>query len=90
MQVIPHSFGRSRPPIIANTSMVAAKIEMCDVLSDIAAAQGMLEAKHQEVKQEIELPPHPADEKYASLMTDLKIISPAEEEYAIIEKYCQV
>lgn len=60
------------------------------MLSDISAAQDMLEAKHEEVKQEMELLPHPADEKDASLMTDLKIISPAEEEYAIIEKHCQV
>ena len=66
---------------------------MCNVLNDIAMAQDMLEAKAEEQEEEeekAELPPHPADEKYANLMANLKIIPPNEEEYKIIDKYCQV
>lgn len=88
VQVIPHSFGRRRPPIILSTSMVDVKVEMCNVLSDITVAQDMLDTKQQE-EENAELPPHPADEKYASLMADMEIIQPDTEEYRIIEKYCQ-
>ena len=70
--------------------MVEDKIRMCDVLSDIEVAQDMLDPKQQEEEQKVELQPHPADEKYASLKADLKIIQPKEEEYKIVEKYCQV
>lgn len=88
MQVIPHSFGRRRPPVISSTSAVDVKVEMCNVLSDITVAQDMLGTK-QEEEEKTDLPPHPADEKYASLMADMEIIQPDAEEYRIIEKYCQ-
>ena len=93
MQVISHSFGRSRPPIIQTSTSVDAKIEMCNVLNDIAMAQDMLEAKQAEEEEQqpkADLPTHPADEKYANLMADMTIIQPSEEEYKIIDKYCQV
>lgn len=67
--------------------MVEDKIRMCDVLSDIEVAQDMLDPK-QEEDQEVQ--PHPADEKYATLMADLKVISPEETEYKIIDKYCKL
>lgn len=90
-QVIPHNFGRQRPPIIHSQLMVEDKIRMCDVLSDIEVAQDLLEAKDEtEEEVQVELQPHPADEKYASLKADLEIIQPGEEEYRIVEKYCQV
>lgn len=88
VQVIPHNFGRQRPPVIASLSIVEHKIRMCDVLSDIEVAQDMVEASQQEDR--IELQPHPADEKYATLMADLKVIPAKEEEYKIIQQYCQV
>ena len=37
--VIPHTFGRARPPMIDTLEKVQAKFEMCDVLSDIETAQ---------------------------------------------------
>ena len=58
--------------------MVDAKVEMCNVLSDIAVAQDMLDTKqdeHEEAKPD--LPPHPAD------------VQPNTEEYKIINNYCQ-
>lgn len=89
MKVIPHNFGRQRPPIIVCQSMVENKIRMCDVLSDIEVAQDMLEPKEKE-EDRVEMQPNPADEKYASLMADLEVIPAKEEEFKIIEKYCQV
>lgn len=88
-QVIPHNFGRQRPPIIATMSAVEKKIQMCDVLSDIEVAQDLLEPKGKE-EDRIELHPNPADEKYATLMADLKVMAAQEEEYKVIDKYCQV
>ena len=68
--------------------MVEHKIRMCDVLSDIEVAQDMVEASQQEDR--LELQPHPADDKYATLMADLKVIPAKEEEYKVIQQYCQV
>ena len=69
--------------------MVEIKIRMCDVLSDIEVAQDLLEPKDKEEEQ-VELQPNPADEKYATLMADLNIIPTQDENYKIVEKYCQV
>ena len=88
--MIPHNFGRQRPPIIHLQRVVEDKIRMCDVLNDIEVAQDLLDPKQQEEEQKVELQPHPADDKYASLKADLKIIQPKEEEYRIVETYCQV
>ncbi|KAL0037752.1 hypothetical protein WJX77_010894 [Trebouxia sp. C0004] len=88
-QVIPHNFGRQRPPVIHSQRMVEDKIRMCDVLNDIEVAQDLLDLKQQEEEMKVELQPHPADEKHASLKADLKIVQPKEDEYRIVEKYCQ-
>lgn len=37
--VIPHSFGRQRPPLINTLDKVKTKFDMCNVLSDIETAQ---------------------------------------------------
>ena len=90
LQVIPHNFGRQRPPIISSQKMVEDKIRMCDVLSDIEVAQDLLDPKQEEEEEEMKRQPHPADEKYASLQADLNIIQPEEEEYKIVKKFAEV
>ena len=89
VQVIPHNFGRQRPPVIASLSMVENKIRMCDVLNDIEVAQDTVDAS-QHKEDWVEMQPNAADEKYATLKADLKIIPAKDEEYGIIRKYCQV
>ena len=42
MQIIPHAFGFRRPPVLRSLQAVNAKVEMCNVLSDIEIAQSML------------------------------------------------
>ena len=70
--------------------MVEDKIRMCDVLSDIEVAQDLLEPKAEEEEEQVELQPHPADEKYASLQTHLNVIQPSQEEYKIVQKFAEV
>lgn len=70
--------------------MVEDKIRMCDVLSDIEVAQDLLEPKPEEEEEQVELQPHPADEKYATLQADLDIIQRSEEEYKIVQKFAEV
>lgn len=69
--------------------MVENKIRMCDVLSDIEVAQDLLEPK-QKAEDRIEVQPNPADEKYATLKADLKVMTAKDEEYKVIEQYCKV
>ncbi len=40
-QVVPHSFGRSVPPVIQSMQTVQQKYDLCNVLKDIEAAQQM-------------------------------------------------
>ena len=70
--------------------MVEDKIRMCDVLSDIEVAQDLLEPKPEEEEEQVELQPHPADEKYATLQADLSVIQPSEDEYKIVRKFAEV
>ena len=37
-QVIPHSFGRQRPPVISSLEAVKTKLDMCNMLGDIEYA----------------------------------------------------
>jgi Poly(ADP-ribose) polymerase, regulatory domain len=51
LQIIPHAFGFRRPPVLNTLQAINAKVDMCNVLSDIEIAQGML-AKREESEQE--------------------------------------
>ncbi len=42
LQVIPHSFGRVKPPVINTLDMVRQKYDLCNVLQDIETAQQMM------------------------------------------------
>ena len=86
--LIPHNFGRKRPPLIANMNVLNSKIDMLNVLSDIEAAQEMINSSgsggssSSAAQQE-----HPVDINYKSLHTDLELLGANEADYAMVDTY---
>ncbi|CAN0388006.1 unnamed protein product, partial [Discosporangium mesarthrocarpum] len=97
--VIPHAFGRNRPPVISSEDMLQEKVEMLNVLDDIGAAQSMLsstdsdstgkgKSKSAGVEGTPATPPpvpHPTDVNYGLLKADLKLVHPGSEEHDVIK-----
>ena len=91
---IPHSFGRTRPPILNNAEMVQKKMEMLAVLGDIEIAVNLEKEdsksgkKVKNKKGEITYEkPNPLDEHYASLHCDLTYVDDESEEFKLIQTY---
>ncbi|KAJ1109515.1 hypothetical protein NDU88_006875 [Pleurodeles waltl] len=87
--IVPHNFGRTRPPVINTAEVVQAKKDMLLVLADIELAQSLQANKvkkeeEEMVEQEV---PHPLDEDYMLLKCDLSFVPPSSEEFKIIETY---
>ncbi|CAM4698325.1 protein mono-ADP-ribosyltransferase PARP3 isoform X1 [Lepidochelys kempii] len=90
--IIPHSFGRSRPPTINKQEIVQAKKDMLLVLADIELAQSLQaqkEKEEEEVKVEVEEVPHPLDKDYELLKCELTLVDPASEDYQVIQTYVE-
>ncbi|XP_056194209.1 protein mono-ADP-ribosyltransferase PARP3 isoform X2 [Falco biarmicus] len=81
--IIPHNFGRARPPPINSPDLLRAKKDMLLVLADIEVAQSL---QAQKVKEEEEVA-HPLDQDYALLCCQLSLLDPASWEYQLIQNY---
>ncbi|NXX51743.1 PARP3 polymerase, partial [Tricholaema leucomelas] len=83
--IIPHNFGRARPPPIDSPVLLRAKKDMLLVLADIEVAQSL---QSQKVKEEEEKEiAHPLDQDYALLCCQLSLLDPACQEYQLIQNY---
>ncbi|XP_038666754.1 protein mono-ADP-ribosyltransferase PARP3 [Scyliorhinus canicula] len=86
--IIPHYFGRNRPPVIDTAEVVQAKKDMLLVLADIELAQSLQAEKEQKIKTEVfEEVPHPLDEDYNLLKCELSLLLSTSEEFKMIKKY---
>uniref|UniRef100_A0A8I3X9L3 Poly [ADP-ribose] polymerase n=1 Tax=Callithrix jacchus TaxID=9483 RepID=A0A8I3X9L3_CALJA len=83
--IIPHNFGRSRPPPINTPELLQAKKDMLLVLADIELAQALQAAPEQE--QMVEEVPHPLDRDYLLLKCQLQLLDPGAPEYKVIQTY---
>ncbi|KAJ3383700.1 Poly [ADP-ribose] polymerase 3 [Lobulomyces angularis] len=86
--VIPHSFGRQRPPILNTIEKVQERFDFMAVLSDIEKAQKMKEVK-EEVVETKELCKHPTNVLYEGLDADLTLVDKKSEEFKLINKYAR-
>ncbi|XP_067417268.1 protein mono-ADP-ribosyltransferase PARP3 [Emydura macquarii macquarii] len=88
--IIPHNFGRARPPAISTQEIVQAKKDMLLVLADIELAQSLQAQKEEEEEEvKVEEVPHPLDKDYALLRCELTLVEPASEDYQLIETYVE-
>ena len=80
--VLPHDFGRRRPPVIDNTDMLQRAFDKCNVLLDIEKATKLMEkADGSEAKREKKRVPHPRDAQYESLHAGLELVHESSVEY---------
>eukprot|EP00800_Vazella_pourtalesii_P007918 TRINITY_DN2107_c0_g1_i1.p1 TRINITY_DN2107_c0_g1~~TRINITY_DN2107_c0_g1_i1.p1 ORF type:complete len:597 (+),score=136.95 TRINITY_DN2107_c0_g1_i1:61-1851(+) len=84
--VIPHDFGRQRPPVINNAEALQQKKDMLMVLGDIEVALSMQKDKDKG-HSDLETVPHPHDVNYDLLKTDLELVEPSSELYKILADY---
>ncbi|XP_029819635.1 protein mono-ADP-ribosyltransferase PARP3-like [Manacus vitellinus] len=82
--IVPHNFGRARPPPINSLDLLRAKKDMLLVLADIELAQSL---QAQKVKEEEKEVPHPLDQDYALLCCQLSLLDSASREYQLIQNY---
>ncbi|NWR48988.1 PARP3 polymerase, partial [Regulus satrapa] len=83
--IVPHNFGRARPPAINSPDLLRAKKDMLLVLADIELAQSL---QAQKVKEEEEKEvAHPLDQDYALLCCQLSLLDPASREYQVLLTY---
>lgn len=71
--VIPHNFGRSRPPPINSPELLRTKKDMLLVLADIELAQALQAAPEERRVEEV---PHPLDRDYQLLHCQLQLLDP--------------
>ncbi|XP_062517252.1 protein mono-ADP-ribosyltransferase PARP3-like [Corticium candelabrum] len=85
--LIPHSFGRQRPPTINSEEGVRQKMDMLLVLADIELAQELeSESEKKKVAQGDEVD-HPIDINYGLLKCHLKHVDPNSDTFKIIKTY---
>jgi poly [ADP-ribose] polymerase len=86
--VIPHAFGRRTPPVIDSQDLLAKKIEMLNVLSDIELAV-TLEKSQSDHPTDEKLAPHPADQNYKKLGATIEHVDPKSDEFEFVQKYLE-
>ncbi|XP_027556765.1 poly [ADP-ribose] polymerase 3 isoform X5 [Neopelma chrysocephalum] len=84
--IVPHNFGRARPPPINSPDLLRAKKDMLLVLADIEVAQSLQAQKVKEEEEEKEVP-HPLDQDYALLCCQLSLLDSSSREYQLIQNY---
>ncbi|XP_062853048.1 protein mono-ADP-ribosyltransferase PARP3 [Trichomycterus rosablanca] len=85
--IIPHNFGRNRPPVIRDDKIIQDKKDMLLVLADIEIAQCLKAESEQAKKEMIETVPHPIDQNYESLKCNLTILDKKCKEFKVIDQY---
>jgi poly [ADP-ribose] polymerase 2/3/4 len=76
-QIIPHSFGRQRPPVINTQELLKEKFDLVAMLGDIEIAQTMQKDADN------------TDAKYAQLQTELTPLKQSDDVVMKIRKYIQ-
>ncbi|XP_050168806.1 protein mono-ADP-ribosyltransferase PARP3 isoform X2 [Myiozetetes cayanensis] len=85
--IVPHNFGRARPPPINSPDLLRAKKDMLLVLADIEVAQSLQAQKVKEEEEKEKEVPHPLDQDYALLCCQLSLLDSASREYQLIQNY---
>lgn len=88
--IIPHSFGRSKPPLIRTKAEVDEKVEMLNTLAQIEDAMSMRTSARRRStkgKGKVVTVPHPSDQHYDELEADLTLLKKGSKNFKMIKKY---
>jgi poly [ADP-ribose] polymerase len=81
--VIPHAFGRDRPPIIGSNDLLKKEIELLESLSDMKEAAAMLKNN---LRDDSDV--HRLDRQFKTLgMNEMQTLSPDSQEFAELSNY---
>ncbi|OCL14247.1 PARP-domain-containing protein [Glonium stellatum] len=81
--VIPHAFGRNRPPIIRSSDMLKKEIELLESLGDMKDAALIMKVKQQEVEKI-----HPLDRHFQGLgMQEMTPLDHSSTDFVELQKY---
>ncbi|KAL2159038.1 hypothetical protein VTH06DRAFT_2797 [Thermothelomyces fergusii] len=81
--LIPHAFGRNRPPVISRQDMVKTEIELLESLSDMKDASLIMK-----LDKAVDDGIHPLDKQYQGLkMEEMTPLDPGSDEYAQLRNY---
>ncbi|KAK4196755.1 putative poly polymerase 2 [Triangularia verruculosa] len=81
--LIPHNFGRNRPPVIRDQGMVKKEIELLESLSDMKNA-----AEIMKLDKVGNYDVHPLDKQYEGLkMKEMTVLDPVTQEFAELKNY---
>ncbi|KAK1974714.1 poly polymerase catalytic domain-containing protein [Colletotrichum cereale] len=82
--LIPHAFGRNRPPVIQSGVMLKKEVDLLDSLSDMKIASDLMKVDRKAYDV------HPADRQYQGLgMDEMSPIDPKSSEFALLSEYLQ-
>jgi poly [ADP-ribose] polymerase len=85
---IPHSFGRSRPPVIQSQTALQERYDMCNILIDMFSTNETMrkirQKKDDARKKQI---PNPIDLHYDSLNADLSVLGQDSSEFNVVKAY---
>jgi poly [ADP-ribose] polymerase len=81
--LIPHNFGRSRPPVIGDTSSLKREVDLLDSLGDMKAAADLMKKDLNSVEKTNAL-----DRQFQSLgLEEMSVIDPFSSEYQELAQY---
>ena len=83
--LIPHAFGRNRPPVISDIPRLKREIELLESLSDMKAAEDIMK-----IKNTPDDTVHPLDRQFNGLgLEEMSVVDPTSNEFQLIENYLQ-
>lgn len=86
--LIPHEFGRAVPPAISDKEHLQNKMDLLEVLGDIAFAQQLLNKnKGGEEAEEVTEVDHPYDVNYKKLKNEINPIDKNSDDYKLIDTF---
>ncbi|CAK7216949.1 hypothetical protein SCUCBS95973_002986 [Sporothrix curviconia] len=84
--VIPHAFGRNRPPVIDGYARIKKEVELLESLSDMKDAELLMKAGKGSTAERSAV--HPADRHYQGLgMEEMTALDPKSDEFAQLADY---
>ncbi|CAJ1941075.1 unnamed protein product [Cylindrotheca closterium] len=87
---IPHSFGRSRPPVIGDKESLQSRYDMCNILMDMYSTSETLrkiEAEEKKATAVKKVLPSPVDQHYESLHADLGLLDKMSKDFQVVNQY---
>jgi poly [ADP-ribose] polymerase len=83
--IIPHAFGRNRPPIIRDNVLLKREVELLESLSDMKAAEELMK-----IDRKAKYDVHPLDKQFQGLgLNEMTVLDHKSSEFEYLSEYLQ-